>query len=96
MPADRLKVVTYIKFVCNIRTKKKDPYRTRATMGGNLINYSEDVGTPTANLLLIKNLLEQSYIGARSQVCRRRSYQFLPYDSIEKARIHKDEIVIYT
>jgi hypothetical protein len=26
-------------------------------MGGNLINYPEDVGTPTANLLLIKILL---------------------------------------
>jgi hypothetical protein len=26
-------------------------------MGGNLINYLDDVGTPTANLLLIKILL---------------------------------------
>jgi hypothetical protein len=54
---DRLKDVTYIKFVCNVRTEKKDPNRTRATMGGNLINYPEDVGTPTANLLLIKIFL---------------------------------------
>ena len=54
---DRLKDITYIKFVCNVRTNKKDPNRTRATMGGNLINYPEDVGTPTANLLLIKILL---------------------------------------
>ena len=54
IPADRFRDVTYIKFVCTIRTEKKDPYRTRATMGGNLINYPEDVGTPTANLLLIK------------------------------------------
>jgi len=29
----------------------------RATMGGNLINYPDDVGVPTANLLLIKNFL---------------------------------------
>ena len=54
IPVDRFKAVTYIKFVCTIRTEKKDPCRTRATMGGNLINYPEDVGTPTANLLLIK------------------------------------------
>ena len=26
VPADRLKDVTYIKFVCTIRTEKKDPY----------------------------------------------------------------------
>eukprot|EP00804_Cyclotella_cryptica_P002310 CCRYP_004049-RA/>CCRYP_004049-RA protein AED:0.34 eAED:0.37 QI:0/-1/0/1/-1/1/1/0/498 len=57
VPADRHKDVTYIKFVCTIRTEKKDPYRTQATMGGNLINYPEDVGTPTANLLLIKIFL---------------------------------------
>ncbi len=29
----------------------------RATMGGNLINYPDDVGVPTANLLLIKIFL---------------------------------------
>jgi hypothetical protein len=38
VPQDRFKDVTYIKFVCTIRTEKEDPYRTRATMGGNLIN----------------------------------------------------------
>jgi hypothetical protein len=57
IPADRLKDLTYIKFVCNVQTEKKDPYRTRAMMGGNLINYPDDVGTPTANLLLIKIFL---------------------------------------
>ncbi len=57
IPADRLKDITYIKFVCTVRTKKKDPYRTRATMGGNLINYPDDVSTPTATLLLIKIFL---------------------------------------
>ena len=67
VPADRFKDVTYIKFVCTIRTEKKDPYRTRATMGGNLINYPEDVGTPTANLLLVKIFLNSviSTKGAR-------------------------------
>jgi hypothetical protein len=36
-------------------------------MGGNLINYPEDVGTPTANLLLIKIFLNSviSTAGAR-------------------------------
>ena len=67
IPQDRLKDVTYIKFVCNVRTEKKEPNRVRATMGGNLINYPEDVGTPTANLLLIKIFLNSiiSTPGAR-------------------------------
>ena len=55
--ADRLKDVTCIKFVCTVRTKKKYPNRMRATMGGNLINYPDDVGVPTANLSLIKIFL---------------------------------------
>ncbi|KAL7476305.1 hypothetical protein ACHAW6_002176 [Cyclotella cf. meneghiniana] len=37
-----------------VRTEKAEPNRTRATMGGNLINYPEDVGTPMSNLFLIK------------------------------------------
>jgi hypothetical protein len=55
--ADRLQDVTYIKFMCTVRTKKKSPHQTRATMGSNLINYPDYVGTPTANLLLIKIFL---------------------------------------
>jgi len=61
-------------------------------MGRNLINYPEDVGTPTANLLLIKFFFEQCHIDARSQVCWHRSRQLLPHDSIEKAPIRKDKL----
>ena len=46
--------MTYLKFVCMVRTEKAEPNRTQATMGGNFINYPEDVGTPATNLLLIK------------------------------------------
>jgi hypothetical protein len=54
VPSDRFKDVTYIKMVCQVRTEKKEPNRSRATVGGNLINCEDDVGTPTADLLLIK------------------------------------------
>ncbi len=57
IPQDRLKDVTNIKFVLLIRTEKEDPHQIRATLGGKLIHYPEDVGTPTANLLLIKIFL---------------------------------------
>ena len=36
---------------------KKDKYRTRVTMGGNIINFPGDCGTPTADLLTVKLLL---------------------------------------
>jgi hypothetical protein len=57
VPPDRFKDVTYLKFVCNVRTEKAEPNRTRATFGGNDINYPDDCGTPTADLLLIKIFL---------------------------------------
>jgi CO/xanthine dehydrogenase FAD-binding subunit len=43
--------------VCTYRLEKKDPYRTRLTMGGNLVNYPDDCGTPTADILTVKLLL---------------------------------------
>eukprot|EP00804_Cyclotella_cryptica_P003430 CCRYP_002088-RA/>CCRYP_002088-RA protein AED:0.24 eAED:0.23 QI:0/0/0/1/1/1/2/0/894 len=49
------------------RTEKKELNQTRATLGGNLINYPDDVGAPTADLLLIKIFLNSviSTKGAR-------------------------------
>jgi len=41
----------------SVHTEKDDPYRIRATLGGNLIHYPDNVGTPTAILLLIKIFL---------------------------------------
>ncbi len=54
IPQDRLKDVSYINFFASICTEKDEPHRIRATLGGNLIHYPGDVGTPTADLLLIK------------------------------------------
>jgi hypothetical protein len=57
IPQDRLKDITYIKFVASVRTEKYDPHRIRATLGGNLIYHPDNVGTPTADLLLIQVFL---------------------------------------
>jgi len=95
IPADRLKDLTHIKFVCNVRTKKKDPNRTRVTMGGNLINYPEDVGTPTANLLLIKIFLNSiiSMRGAKfAGVDLTNFYLMTPLKRPEYAKIKLSDI----
>lgn len=95
IPADRFKDVTYIKFVCTIRTEKKDPYRTRATMGGNLINYPDDVGTPTANLLLIKMFLNSviSTKGAKfAGIDLANFYLMTPLKRPEYAKIRLSDI----
>ena len=57
IPQDRFKDCTYGKFVCDVRPTKAEPNRTRLTVGGDRINYPEDVGTPTADMLLVKLLL---------------------------------------
>ena len=38
-------------------TAVKRENRTRITLGGNLVNYPGNVGTPTANMLLFKILI---------------------------------------
>jgi hypothetical protein len=57
IPNDRKGDETYARIVCNFRKSKKDKYRTRITIGGNLINFPDDCGTPTADLLTVKLLL---------------------------------------
>ena len=52
-----MKDVTYGKFECTVRPQKDEPNRTRLTLGGNRINYAEEVGTPTAEMLLVKIML---------------------------------------
>ena len=64
IPQDRKGDETYGRIVCVYREGKKDKYRTRITIGGNLINFPGDCGTPTADLLTVK-LLFNSIISHR-------------------------------
>jgi hypothetical protein len=54
IPQARCKDITYGWIVCVYHLEMKDPYRTRITMGRNLVNYPDDCGTPTADLLTVK------------------------------------------
>jgi hypothetical protein len=56
IPKDRRKDVTYGQFVCTVRPEKKEPLRTRLTIGGDRINYPDEVATPTAEMLVAKIL----------------------------------------
>ena len=57
IPEERFNDCTYGKFVCVVRPQKAEKNRTQLTVGGNRINYPGEVGTPTADMLLIKILL---------------------------------------
>eukprot|EP00804_Cyclotella_cryptica_P009655 CCRYP_011199-RA/>CCRYP_011199-RA protein AED:0.40 eAED:0.40 QI:0/-1/0/1/-1/1/1/0/244 len=57
IPQERWKDVTYGRIVANFCPKKDDPYRIRLTVGGNCINFPGDCGTPTADMITVKILL---------------------------------------
>ena len=51
---------------------KKDPNRTRITIGGNSIDYLDDCGTKTGLLELVKLMI--------NSVCSRPAAQFMTMD----------------
>ena len=52
--------VTYATYVLDYRPLKTEPYRVRITVGGNRLNYVEDAGSPAANLLETKVLINST------------------------------------
>ena len=57
IPPNRICDVTYRRIVCDYLEGKEEPNRTRLTIEGDKIHYPGDCGTPTADLLTIKILL---------------------------------------
>jgi len=57
IPNRRRKDITYGRIICKYQSEKAGPNQTRITVGGNCINYPGDCGTPTADLLTVKLLL---------------------------------------
>jgi hypothetical protein len=58
VPADRFRDVAYDRVVCTVRPEKADPNRTRITAApSNSFKSHCDVGTPTADLVTVKLLL---------------------------------------
>ena len=65
IPADRKKDITYGRIVVDYRPQKTEPHRTRLTVGGNLINYPDNVSTKTAEINTAK-LLFNSVISTKN------------------------------
>ena len=57
VPTDRMKDVTYGSFSCHLKPNKEEVNQTRLTMEGDRINYPDDCGTPTADMILFKILI---------------------------------------
>ncbi len=58
VPKERAKDITYGLITCLIRSEKiEEPNRTRLVAGGDRVHYLFDAGTPTADLLTVKLLV---------------------------------------
>ena len=54
------KTITYSRMVYDYRTLKKDKYMVGLTVGGNLLQYPEDIASPASSLLETKLLLNST------------------------------------
>ncbi len=59
VPKEQMKDVAYGQFVCTVQPEKAEPNHMRFTVGGARINYPGKVATPTAEMLVAKNALQQ-------------------------------------
>ncbi len=59
VPKDRMKDVTYGSFSCDLKPNKAETYQTRLTSGRDRINHPKDVGSLTADMTLVRILLNR-------------------------------------
>ena len=86
------KTVTYGSFVCDHRPLKTEKWRVRLVVGGDKLPYESDSGSPAANLLdtkiLLNSVISQAKDGARFLSCDLKDF-FLasPMESPEYMKI---------
>ena len=91
VPKDR--DVTYATFVLDYRPLKTEPYRVRITVGGDRLTYTSDAGSPAANLLetklLVNSTISDANKGARFMSADLKDF-FLatPMDGEEFMKVH--------
>jgi hypothetical protein len=69
VPHDQRKDVTYGRICVDYRPQKKEPNRTRLTVGGNLIDYPGDVSTPTASTITAKLVINSTISTPQRNTC---------------------------
>ncbi len=77
-----MKDVTYGQFVCTVRPEKAEPNQTCFTVGGDRINYPGKVATPTAEMLVAKNAIQQHNLHKGRKLHDNGHIQLLPHDTI--------------
>ena len=95
IPRNRRGDVAFVRVVCEVRPQKADPNRTRITVAGGNIHVDYDIGTPTADLTLIKLMINSvlSRPGARFACFDAANFYLqTPMDRPEYVRIKYSDI----
>jgi hypothetical protein len=104
VPKDRAKDLTYGLIICLVQPEKIDePNRTRLVAGGDKVDYPGDAGTPTANLLTVKLLLNSIISTPNSKFMTMDIKDFylntpmarFEYMQLRLSDMHKDVIAHY-
>jgi hypothetical protein len=91
VPKSRLKDVTYGQFVCTKQPEKAEPNQTRFTIGGDQINYPGEVATPTADLLVAKNPVQQHNINTWGKIHDDGYLKLLPQLAVSLPGVHLNQ-----
>ncbi len=89
------KDVTYAKFVCELKPNKAKVHRTQLTVGGNKVYYPGDVGTPIADLTLVKMHINSVVSTREAQYMTldvKNFYLYTPMVRYKYVRIKIDDI----
>jgi hypothetical protein len=83
-----MKDVTYGSFSCDIKPNKEEVNRMRLTMGGDRINYPDDCGTPTVDMILFKTLVNSTISTPNAKCVMMEIKDFLLANANEKTRVY--------
>ena len=95
VPRDRTRDATYASFLCKVCNEKKERNRTRLVVGGDRTNYTGEVATPTAEILVAKLLFNSviSTKGARFMTADISNFYLnTPLERPEYIRLKLDDI----
>ena len=95
VPRKRSRDVTYASFLCKVRNEKTERNRTRIVVGGDRTNYTGEVATPTAEMLVAKLLFNSviSTKGARFMTADISNFYLnTPLERPEYIRLKLDDI----
>jgi hypothetical protein len=76
--------VTYGSYGCEIKPNKEEKHRTQLTTGGDRIHYPDTVGTPTADMTLVKVLLNSIHRNRKCAMHHPRRERLLPEHTDEE------------